>query len=369
MATTSHDDAVTEIRELRAEIRELRALMMVPAAPAGPTFGDFAKAWLDRQEATGRLRPNTLKSYNDHLRVHCSPMFGDLPVAAITVQLVDEFVAAQVAAGAAPRSVNARLAFLTSVLEAALEYDLIARNPAQGRNRRIKQPTPKRVWIGRVDQIEALVIAAAGADRLRRSPRAGDVEPTVSVPDHTGARQRALTATLLFAGLRIGEALALRWTDVDFDGSISVRAAKTDAGVRTVDMLPVLRAELLQYVGWDRAHAGSDGYVFPTLRGRANTRQYVGKRLAVAVEDANRMLAAAGRPLLPEGITPHALRRTFASILFDLGESVPYIVQQMGHSGPGITLSAYARPLDRSTRDALRELVSRSAPIGRMAHA
>ena len=54
-----------------------------------------------------------------------------------------------------------------------------------------------------------------------------------------------LLSTLIFAGLRIGEALSLRWADVDLAaGRMRIRDAKTDAGVRQIDLLPVLREEL-----------------------------------------------------------------------------------------------------------------------------
>jgi integrase len=59
-------------------------------------------------------------------------------------------------------------------------------------------------------------------------------------------QRRALLATLVFAGLRISEALALRWRDVDLArGEIVVSTSKTDAGIRRVRILPVLRDELL----------------------------------------------------------------------------------------------------------------------------
>jgi integrase len=57
--------------------------------------------------------------------------------------------------------------------------------------------------------------------------------------------RRPLIAVLVFAGLRLGEFQALRWGDVDLlRGTIRVRQAKTDAGVRIVHMLPILRREL-----------------------------------------------------------------------------------------------------------------------------
>ena len=54
-----------------------------------------------------------------------------------------------------------------------------------------------------------------------------------------------MLATMVFAGLRISELIALDWRDVDLAaGRIRVRQSKTDAGIRYVDLLPVLRDEL-----------------------------------------------------------------------------------------------------------------------------
>ncbi len=49
---------------------------------------------------------------------------------------------------------------------------------------------------------------------------------------------------------------------------------------------------------------------------------------------------------LPDGLTPHSLRRTFASLLFGLGEPPPYVMSQLGHTTAGFTLALYR------TRDA-----------------
>ena len=49
----------------------------------------------------------------------------------------------------------------------------------------------------------------------------------------------------------------------------------------------------------------------------------------------------------PEGLTPHSLRRTFASLLFAIGETPPYVMAQMGHTTPNLTLAIYARQMDR----------------------
>ena len=65
------------------------------------------------------------------------------------------------------------------------------------------------------------------------------------------------------------------------------------------------------------------------------------------MERANTALSAAGEPELPEGLSPHALRHTFASLLFEAGATVPYVMAQLGHADPRVTLGIYAHVLRR----------------------
>jgi integrase len=69
--------------------------------------------------------------------------------------------------------------------------------------------------------------------------------------------------------------------------------------------------------------------------------------LAPAVGTANKALLAADQEPLPEGLTPHSLRRTFASLLFAIGETPPYVMAQLGHVDPKVTLGIYAKAMDR----------------------
>jgi len=69
--------------------------------------------------------------------------------------------------------------------------------------------------------------------------------------------------------------------------------------------------------------------------------------LTPAAHVANQRLREAGAEALPDGLTPHSLRRTFASLLFALGETPPYVMAQMGHTTPNLTLAIYARQMDR----------------------
>ena len=69
------------------------------------------------------------------------------------------------------------------------------------------------------------------------------------------------------------------------------------------------------------------------------------KRLRRAVERANAALAADGLSEIAEELSPHSLRRTFASFLYCRGESPVYVMQQMGHADPKLALRIYTKTM------------------------
>jgi integrase len=186
--------------------------------------------------------------------------------------------------------------------------------------------------------------------------------------EHRGgiAYRRALLATLVFGGLRIGELTALEWRDVDFASHrVQIRASKTDAGVRTVDLLPILHFELAAH----RARATDDGrnmYVFASASGTRLEQNNIRRRvLERSVELANQRLSATGRPPLPDGLTPHRLRHTFASVLVAIGIDPGSVMDQIGHTDPGFTLRVYRHGMHRGAkgRQDLSELVAGEARV------
>jgi integrase len=178
---------------------------------------------------------------------------------------------------------------------------------AKGKNRRVKATKYRGTFLDGTDAIAALLDAAGDLDAdLRTRPY-----------------RRALLATRVFAGLRIDEALSLRWRHVNLPArTLRVARAKTHAGERVVDIRLALVDELLSM----RARDGGapDALVFATATGARMSPSNVRNRvLARAVERANVTLADADLPPLPELPTPHSPRRTFASVLLTLGEPVP----------------------------------------------
>jgi integrase len=329
-----------------------------PEAPRQeePTFHEFASAWFKRREAEG-LRERSLEYLRWALTDHLLPYFAQHRLTAITVEEVDRYTARKVAESQrrhaaiatghplldadgralrpfAASTVNKSLEVLAAVLELAVEYGHMPSNPAKGRRRRLPTSRPQRPYLEPY-QVTALLDAAAELDAKNR----------------TGRRfRRALLATLAYAGLRIGELLALGWNDVDLaNGRLHVRQSKTDAGVRTVDIQPELRDELVALKA-SRPDAGPAAFVFPTAAGKPDNRNNVRRRVLVrAVARANeRIVERGGCEPLPD-VSPHALRRTFTSWLIAEGEDVAYVMGQLGHTDPKMTLGLYAKAL-RSKR-------------------
>lgn len=267
----------------------------------------------------------------------------------ITFDEVERYIAGKLAEDdpLSTRSVNMTVTLLGAVLEGAVERELIARNPARGRGRRVRERAPRRSSLETAAQIEALLDAAAELDRRARKGR-------------THVERRAMIATLVFAGLRIGELLALRWRDVDLAARwLKVEESKTDAGERSIKIRGALAHELLR-VRMGRSFAVPEAFVYPTATGSGmSADNFRARVLRPAVAQANRSLVARDQAPLPQGITPHSLRRTFASVLYALGEDPGVVMDEMGHTDPALALGVYRQAMRRGEdeKQALRALV------------
>jgi integrase len=386
---TAEEELEKVLAEVKLGIYKPSTVEPIAEPTADPTFHEFSSQWLAANE--GSWRPKTIEDYEWQLSYHLLKFFQHHPLSRITIAEVDRYRTAKVAESAKlaraqeqwqervvkaqkiedgaqrretvrelngerpPRplsagSINKTLITLSQILEVAVEYEIITRNPAKGKRRRLKASKPPPVWLDRAEHISALLDAAGELDR--EAP-----------PDRKHIERRALLSVLVFAGLRIGELVDLLWRDVDLHaGKITVRASKTDAGIRTVEVLPVLHDVLIALKA-TRDPSPQDR-VFPTTTGGpqnpSNIRQRV---LAPAVKRANEHLLEAGEAPLPEAITPHKLRHTFASLLValerDLDIDSGVVMDQLGHTDPAFTWRVYRHGMRReaASKQALRELV------------
>lgn len=339
--------------ELQNVLADVRRGTWKPPAPEPaveawteePTFHELASAWVERRKHEVDAR--TVEHWRWALSTHLLPFFADFLPSQITAAVVDRYKAEKLdererrlaaiglwrKADPAKRgrmparplgnaSINKTLKVLAQVLADAVRLDYIDSNIVRDREKvpRLKAGKPRRTWL-ELHEVQAL-LAAAG-------------------------KHRALLATMILAGLRVGELVALRWRDVDL-GSAKLRVAdsKTDAGVRAVEMIPLLLDELKAYRA-ARSTIDPNALVFGTSRGTPRNRSNITRQiLHPAIERANAKLAAEGRSPI-EGVTNHSLRRTFASLLYESGATPAQVMEQMGHEDPALALAVYTKVMER----------------------
>jgi integrase len=328
------DEILDQIR--RGIWQPPRPVKPAPPRAAEPTFGEFADRWF--QGIAPTLSERGREDYLWALNKHLLPFFTEKLLSEITVQTVDEY---RQASKLGPASVNKTLKRLAQILDLAIEYGYITANPARGRRRRAKATPPQRTYL-EAEQVMAVLDAACELDQEATRYR------------QTG--RRAIMSTLILAGLRVGELAALKWGDVDLiNRKLYVRDSKTGAGVRTVPISDFLHDELMAY----KSQAVDSPLVFPTGTGQQRDRNNIRNRIHnPVIKRANRNLAKQGRPLIQPGVTPHALRRTFISLLLEAGENVRSVMAWSGHASPNITLAIYAQVLTNSgSRDLAQNLL------------
>ena len=221
------------------------------------TLADFAEEWWQLY-AVPNLAERTKRSYAGLWDRHVLPRLGSMRLNAITPEAVERYRAELESAGVGQPTVYRALSLLQGVLQRAVEWRRIARNPVKlvrklsaRRQRRVRPLPPSRV--------EGLRAAA----RQRR---------------RHGERDAALISVLAYAGLRPQEAMALRWGDVrdrtllidkGADGQGGVKSTKNRQS-RTVALLGPLAHDLAEW----RLRSGrpaDEALVYPNLQGRSAT--------------------------------------------------------------------------------------------------
>jgi integrase len=309
-----------------------------------PTFKNYSERWLKNYVDVER-KGSTYRSYEQLLRVHVTPRFGDFRLNAIARDSVREFLtelskATRVAdpetGNLAPRfsrnTLRLIITALRTVLNAAIEDGIIESNPAARIGRFVKSEK---------DTHKASAMSQSEVDSFLSAVK--DVCP--------GWHPFFLTAVR--AGLRRGELLALRWGDIQFGASaddsnryilvqrnysLGKFTTPKSGKSRRVDLSRQLRGVLLK-VRDDRLLAAflngktsiSDELVFPSEAGTPIAPDNI------AVRYMNPALERAGL----RKFRLHDLRHTFGSLLIQGGASLAYVKDQMGHSSIQITVDTY----------------------------
>lgn len=169
--------------------------------------------------------------------------------------------------------------------------------------------------------------------------------------------RRAIVATLGGSGVRASELCDIRIRDLRLHAAsgahFRIPDAKTEAGIREVQVSPDLLEEIVAHI--DRLRrAGqptdTDAHLFPNRKGRRMTRQRVGEIVREASTLASTHLVARGLPALPN-TGPHTLRRTYISIALLANRfDVLWVMRQVGHADSHMTMDVYAQLQQRVER-------------------
>ena len=170
-----------------------------------------------------------------------------------------------------------------------------------------------------------------------------------TVLDTAPPKYAPVIRTAVFTGLRLGELLALRWSDVDLAAGVirvrrqmtkqeAIAEPKTASGKRDVVMFPDLGRFLREH-RLASPFSSDEDFVFTTGKGTPYSHANVMNRgLKKAAVSLNRP----GEP----AIVMHDLRHTFASMLIRERADVVFVSRQLGHANPAITLRVYAHLFD-----------------------
>lgn len=314
-------------RERARLLRDLNAGSYVE--PSRETVAAFLQRWL-RDYVRHTVAPQTYERYEQIARLHLEPVLGAVLLVKLRPRDVVAAEASWRESRLAPRTVLHHHRVLHDALQQAVRWQLLASNP-------VAAVTPPRAE--------------------KKEMRALDVEQARRLLDAIkGSAHETEIFTLLYTGLRLGELLGLRWTDLDLaSGRLSVqqtaqrmtgagivfRAPKTHRSRRAITLPATVIARLRDHRAEQveaRLAAGpawqTSELVFVDGLGRPLNEN--GLRRAFYA-----LLANAGLPR----VRLHDLRHTMATLMLAQGEHPKVVSERLGHATVAITLDLYSHVL------------------------
>jgi integrase len=305
------------------------------------TVEQFMTSWLEDSVRTA-VRPRTFESYELLSRVHIVPALGRVTLQQLEPQHVQALMAAKLKSGLSPQTVRHIRTVLRRALNFAMKWGIVARNVAA----LVDPPRLDRHEVKPMTPEQARTFLAAAQNQ----------------------RFGALYVLALSLGMRQGEVLGLRWSDLDLEGenpTLAVNQAlqriggefrfvrpKTDRSRRTIalpkSVVKALLAQRAQQAA-DRLAIGpawqDRGLVFTTADGAPIERKFLHNDFKRVLTDAT----------LPD-CRFHDLRHSAASMLLAQGIPLREIMELLGHSSITLTADTYSHlmaPAMRAVADTM----------------
>jgi integrase len=299
------------------------------------TVGQFLDMWLDRI-AKPRVRAQTYRGYEVNVRVHLKPAIGRIELTKLRAADVQELIDRKVKEGLSPKTIRYMHGILRNALNRAIRWEYIERNPAAF----VDGP--------RIEQQEIQPFSREEAQRFLTAIK--------------GDRLEALYTVALTMGLRQGEALGLRWSDVDLEmGYIRVNKQ-----LQRVDH----KYELVEpKTARSRRQLAVPAAILGSLRAHKERQDVEREAARRRWHDTNLVFCRPdGYPLSGSVVTHrfqelldevglsrrrfHDLRHSCATLLLAQGVSPRVVMDVLGHSQISLTMNTYAHVLPELRREA-----------------
>lgn len=298
---------------------------------SGLTLSELVGEW--RRDVAVNLKGTTVRAAESHLRAHIVPKLGGLLLTEITTRAVQGFVAYLAGGGRSRKTAENVLLTLSSLLRTARAWGYSC-----GDFRFADLTLPR--------------------EGVRKEPRCFTDEEVQKIITNSPEPLGTIVAVTAVLGLRIGETLALRRSDVDFAKHVIRIRQSVDAATRTVGAvkskassadLPMsneLEARLRAHL---QRHDGQGDLLFVNRRGRPLS--------------ANKLREKQLHPLLDALKIPrggfHSMRHGAASSLLADGATPAVVQRQLRHSDARITLGIYGHVVGDEQRTAVQNRSTR----------
>lgn len=332
-----------------------------------PTIGEYADHWV----AGLRLQNSTIEGYKKIIRNHVTPYLGAIRLDRLTATRIGAHYRELETSGRRDKSgygkplsantVSKVHVLLAAMLDAAIDDGLILINPAKKR-RTVNPPRSSQV---RAQKPEIVTWTGPQLQAFLTWNR-----------DELNDELFPLWRTLAYTGMRRSEALALRWSDINFTTArISLRRAvdvtlpnttkvtKTGSA-RVIDIdaetLRVLKAHKFARGAISLSLARADAYVFGDDQGSIRVPDAVTSRWTRRLDWACAKIEGLPR------VTLKGLRHTHATLLLELGEHPKVVQERLGHSTITTTMNIYSHVTPTMQKSAIDRFAAHlgDAPAG-----
>ena len=332
------------------KVAELKDKLSLGISMSTPTVGDWLDLWLKDFVAVDK-KPSTVANYTTIANSHLKPEFGRIRIDKLTQTDVQRLIGKKIRAKLAPRSVRLIHHVLRCSLNVAVAHKMIAANPA------------KNVVLPRIEHAEMATISAEEVYRLQ----------TVDLFDSEPLFPCFLL--MLYTGLRRGEALALRWSDIDLNrGTLTVQREIVKIEGGTIYQSPKTKNSNRLVPFGDALKSILTAHQQRQEEISENTKGYNKKlNLVFAREDGNSYYPDSLRKILHRilkkagigNVRIHDLRHTCATLLMLSGVHPKVVQEILGHGNINVTLGIYSHTMPsmkRSAADSISEFVAASKP-------